>query len=50
MPSTTRCANRLAALALVASRFVGNFDGRNFRLSFDYPYSILLRHQAAFLS
>ena len=35
---------------LVASRFVGNFDGRSFRLVLDYGYSILLRHYAAFLS
>ena len=34
----------------VASHFVGNFDGRSFRLILDYPYSIPLRHQAAFLS
>jgi len=35
---------------VVASRFVGEFDGRSFRLAFDDPYSIPLRHQAAFLS
>ena len=34
----------------VASHFVGNFDGRSFRLILDYPYNIPLRHQAAFLS
>ena len=33
---------------MVASRFVGEFDGRSFRLDLDYPYSITLRHQAAF--
>ncbi len=43
-------ANTLIYVRGVASHFVGNFDGRNFRLSFDYPYSIPLRHQAAFLS
>ena len=36
--------------AEVASHFVGNFDGRSFRLILDYPYNIPLRHQAAFLS